>query len=340
LSLNGEGTEIDLMREEASSTPRSSADKRHARAEWWRKSIVRAFGDGEETLYYHPAILAAVEAVEQYTDQEQKVLVFGRFTRPMRALVDLLNARRMHTALERGEPWLQSRVHVQRQGEAKENDWPAVRAAHHQLKDRLQLGALDERALDRRLERQYNALERVRLRSREALAARLKEGLKEAVVDEETQKAFQAFERAVAQGEGEDLALLSRALLALTRTGPTTAADQAQPEELAAAFVSLLKSATDRDDPDADEDDDGEIDDDEADDLWDRLRDRIAEEYSRTQGSFARFMYGGTSPSARRLIQASFNRHGSYPAVLLSTIFKPARKQHVTLRKSLFFNLI
>ena len=60
------------------------------------------------------------------------------------------------------------------------------------------------------------------------------------------------------------------------------------------------------------------IDEDEADNLWATLRDRIREEYQRTRGGFARFMYGGTSQHSRRIIQLAFNRPRSTPQVLVA----------------------
>ena len=296
------------------------SDKRNTRAKWWRSTVVRVFGEGDESLYDHPAIQAAVAAIEKYTNDHRKVLVFGRFTRPMRALTDLLNARQMWRALQWGEPWPQSRVHVQTDGQARDDDWPAVRAAHTQLQEELKLPPLVSEELDRKLGLQYAKLERARQRQRGTMIRRLRQGLDEPGLepDTETRRAFDAFERSVSRGEAEDLPLLSRALMALTADGPGVGEDRTTPVDLARAFVSLVKSAADRDDPDADEDGDGEIDDSEADGLWERLRARIDEEYSRTQGSFARFMYGGTSPPARRMIQAAFNRRGGYPTVLVA----------------------
>lgn len=319
LSLDGEEPGSVTVQGKAASVAHGPAEKRHQRAEWWRKSIVRAFEEGDEALYHHPAILAAVRAIEECTERQMKVLVFGRFTTPMRALTNLLNARRMLRALKRGEPWMQSKVHAQDDAGRGESEWPAVRAAHRQVADELELGPLDEKALDGQLERQYGQLERVRQRSRETLVRRLRQGLEgaSASIDLEVRKAFEALERALDNGRGEDLLLLARAMFPYTGSG-LAAAEDAAPAELAQAFAVLLKSAADRDDPAADEDDDGKIDSAEADNLWERLRSRIAEEYSRTQGSYARFMYGGTSPASRRLIQAAFNRHGSYPEVLVA----------------------
>lgn len=41
-------------------------------------------------------------------------------------------------------------------------------------------------------------------------------------------------------------------------------------------------------------------------------------EYSGREGSFARLLYGQTAPQTRRLLQAAFNREGSWPMVLIA----------------------
>ena len=90
--------------------------KRQERAEWWLNVISRAFDQGDESLFDHPAIKGAVEAIEKETERGEKVLVFGRFTRPLRALVELLNAREMLRRVQNKEPWPQAKVHGDRNG--------------------------------------------------------------------------------------------------------------------------------------------------------------------------------------------------------------------------------
>ena len=80
-------------------------------------------------------------------------------------------------------------------------------------------------------------------------------------------------------------------------------------------FCQLIEAVCDRDDAD---DDDHEIDADEATELWDEIEARLRSEYTRTQGGFARLMYGGTSPESRRMIQLAFNRAKSFPRVLVA----------------------
>jgi hypothetical protein len=205
-------------------------------------------------------------------------------------------------------------------GNAEDNEWPAVRAAYRQMKEMLQLGELDEAKLDRDLQRQYNRFEGRRQRFREGLVDRMREGFAKLGLGDNGKglKAFEAFSRAVVQSGQEDLLIVSRALLALLSPADAGTAQEMKPIVIAQSFCDLVKSASDRDDPDVDEDGDGVTDEKEADNLWNVLKDRMSEEYSRTQGGFARFMYGNTSPHSRRMIQLAFNRRNSFPKVLVA----------------------
>src|SRR5690606_29269197 len=84
-----------------------------------------------------------VLAIEELSEQGEKALVFGRFTRPLRALVSLLNAREMLRCLQTGRLWPQSKVH----DSADEKDlgeWAAIRAAHRQLECQIPLEQIDQ----------------------------------------------------------------------------------------------------------------------------------------------------------------------------------------------------
>ncbi|WP_375757293.1 helicase-related protein [Corallococcus exercitus] len=52
----------------------------------------------------HPRILAAVKEIESWTSQREKVLVFGVFLRPLRLLRDVLNVRHALRAADAGKP--------------------------------------------------------------------------------------------------------------------------------------------------------------------------------------------------------------------------------------------
>ncbi len=292
------------------------AKKRADRIKYWRKAIADAFVQTDDvqydSLYDHPAIHAAIEFIEEAVKNDEKVLVFGRFTRPMRALTELLNARAMLRALDGDKPWPQTRVRATHDDDSDLNEWPAIRAAIRQLRDTLRPETMVEATLDDRLERQYNHFENKRTAWRGKLVANLRQGLAELSLDENDpcQIVFRAFENSP-----DDLPLVSRALTALSGTDDF---DRLSTWKLAEGFRELIVAAMDREDPDADQDGDGTIDDDEAHTLWENLRHRITQEYSPFRGGFARFMYGGTRPETRRMIQLAFNRKGSFPKVLVA----------------------
>ena len=283
-----------------------SETKRIARAAWWQRLIERvARTDG--ALYDHPAILAAVTAIEAYDAGGEKVLVFGRFTEPMRALVALLNARAMLRALDAGRPWPQSVVAAE--------DAAATEAAHRQL-DRA--GAFDKAALDALLARQYAGIARRREALRAALFERIAEGLSPLERD------AHALAEAARVGLEEDRVILAAALDQLldygirSETTGNTSSSGAGPsaEAVAEAFVSLVAALRERGEGDADGD--GALDADEAGALWARIAERLRDEYRTERGRFARLMSGATALPTRRALQLAFNRRESNPRVLVA----------------------
>lgn len=286
------------------------------RAEWWLNVISRAFDQGgDESLFEHPAIKKAVEAIEKETQSGGKVLVFGRFIRPLRALVDLLNAREMLRRIQNGEPWPQSKVHGDRDGNAEESEWPAVRAAHRQLMRPLQLKPLDDKCLDKELRSRYERERQRRENFRENLVSKIERGWQQQNAGTHFRAIFDAFKRSIEAGTpGErvdhgSLALVARAMTELLENS------NAEASEYASTFCQLVEAVCDRD---AADDDNCEIDSDEAKKLWEEIETRLRGEYTRTQGGFARLMYGDTGQESRRMIQLAFNRAKSFPSVLVA----------------------
>lgn len=292
-----------------------SALRRQARGKWWRSVIEQAFAtdkDGDGFLLGHPAILAAVEAIEEKTRMGEKVLVFGRFTRPLRALVELVNAREMLRCVDEGRAWPQARVHGRRSDPLDRSDWPAVRAAHGQLKNRVSLNDLN-----RRLARRYDAERRRRERLRDMLLGLLDQGLAELQADQRAIALLAALKisakrKASRTDEKHPLTLVTRALSELL-SGSTAAP---QPRDWGQAFLEMIEAVTDRDEGDGDGD--GQLDEAEAYELWRAVEERLHEEYNRPQGGYARLMYGATRQDTRRMIQLAFNRPKSFPYVLVA----------------------
>lgn len=284
--------------------------KRLLRVEWWKNVMTRPFvkNDGSE-LFDHPAILAAVEEIEAVCQREEKVLVFGRFTRPLRALVQLLNAREMLRCVDKNLLWPQSKVH--------ENDnWNAICAAHRQLERQ---GKLKREHLDDALSEQYQTLENQRRNIRENLIGYIEEGFPIKQPDKRVRALFDVFKNAAKDGseqiqDNEDhaLAVVSRAMHELVQAN----AENATPSDFAQAFIDLVVAASDRDEGDADGD--GQLDEAEAFGLWAELKIRLQEEYNRPEGGYARLMFGETKPATRRFLQLAFNRKKGYPKVLVA----------------------
>ncbi|OXJ26060.1 MULTISPECIES: DEAD/DEAH box helicase [Burkholderia] len=290
--------------------PSDTDDKARQRAQFWIDVATRPFGGGQGPLYDHPAILAAVNAIEAVTRRGEKVLVFGRFTRPLRALVDLLNAREMLTCLDAGKPWPQSKLH--------DREWPAVQAAHRQLK---RAGPLERSELEHALEQNYRTLESEREKYRGDLLSLIEQGWAGDTSNPWAKNLFDAFGRAadmqrVGSADANPRALVARAMHAL-RGGDLERRD---PLAYAAAFVELVEATSDRDVEQVDMDaaGDADFDDVDFDAAWKTIEDRLNEEFNRPEGGFARLMHGDTKPETRRMQQLAFNRAHVYPRVLVA----------------------
>lgn len=71
------------------------------RIEHWRREIQNKT---KKRLDDHPRIVEAVREIESWTDQGEKVLVFGVFLKPLKWLRDVLNVRAALRAADRGKP--------------------------------------------------------------------------------------------------------------------------------------------------------------------------------------------------------------------------------------------
>lgn len=304
----------DTNGQSASAEVPTDNGKQAQRTQWWQSALRQSFAESEDSLFGHPALMACVDAIETATLAGEKVLIFGRFTQPLRALVSLLNAREMLRCLRDGRPWAQGKIHEPGSADrAHDDERPAVRAALRQLGSSLSLSRVNEI-----LGQQYKDLENARERWRAGLVDRLEAGLgmtglsAEAESLSKVQRLFCAFKESAKRGapgaNNQDgthaLALVGKAMLELMGDG-----ENAAPADFALAFEQLVNALADRNEGDQDG---------EALELWPMLEARLREEYNRPQGGFARLMFGGTSPSARRVLQLAFNRPQSFPKVLVA----------------------
>lgn len=311
-----EAQEVEDLSE---ATERVNADssqmksKRQQRATWWRSVLASGLPREGGVLFDHPGIIAAVKAIEIETALGEKVLVFGRFTRPLRALVQLLNARELLRRIESQCYWPQSKVHGE-VGAGVDSEWPAIRAAHRQMES---VFNIDD--IDRVLKARYQAEQRRRERFREHLLNSLQQGLEE--VGDQERKAYSsictAFKTSVAASgtsTDEDRHPLSLVTRALTELLGADSNEVASPVQIANAFCRLIDAASDRDEST----ESPEIDQGKASEIWQAIETQLHEEYNQPQGTFARLMFGQTRPASRRMLQLAFNRPHSFPRVLVA----------------------
>jgi len=288
--------------------------KRERRADWWRQGLARAFPSGldspglaDAALCEHPGIHAAVTAIEAVCQPpvDEKALVFGRFTRPMRVLVRLLNARALLRALLAGASWPQEQV--------AEADVETVRIAARQLGLDWSLDHVNER-----LRRQYADLEQRREAFRETLIDRLGAALaSQRDCPVHVLGVFAAFRASVHQAQGprgpggvSPLALVARALHELHASE-----ELARDDLLAAGFAELVTAALDREEVPEEVQ---AIDDTTARRQWEAVAQRLRGEFSASEGAFARLMNGDSRPHTRRILQLAFNRPHTHPKVLVA----------------------
>ena len=291
-------------------------DKREERIRWWKAVMKQAFTD-ENALYDHPAILATVSVIEditQSTQSKEKVLVFGRYTKPLRILTEILNARAMLMALEEGVPWPQSSIH---NGESYNKLPMSVHTAFYQLRNEGKIKPVAKEPilgeLNEKLKVQYKYFRNKQEQFQRSLIKNLEAGFKELGVSESDEDVNRAALRGfIGTPDENQIIVVARAVSEMFDT------DKPSPCEIASGFLDLVKAARDRDDPDADEDGDENIDEEEARNYWKMLFERMAKEYDSPRGGFARLMYGGTAQSTRRMLQLAFNRIHSFPKVLVA----------------------
>lgn len=300
--LGEEGQAEDQEEHEGGDLSDPVIDKRKQRAAWWKGVLASAFSnDKSHPLYDHPAILKAVQEIEDVCAREEKVLVFGRFTTPLRALTELLNARAMFASLDAGHPWPQAKL--------SEDDWAAVQAAERQLQRGERLG-LDE--LNIRLADQYRLGDNQRRSFRNQLIGKLGEGLAAMPCRHVLAwRLFEAFSRSITEAEQHDetspLAQVARMLQELL----DGVVAPREPAAIAGAFIEFVEAMVDR----GENVEDADVDEQDAVRLWTSITSELKAPQG---GGFASLMYSGTKQSTRRLLQLAFNRSHSFPKVLVA----------------------
>ncbi|WP_158284840.1 helicase-related protein [Hoeflea marina] len=267
--------------------------KRKQRADWWKKALSAPFDNGTESLLNHPVLSKVIVEIENYTRTGEKVLVFGRFTRPMRVLTDLLNARALLRAVRDGTPWPQEKT--------SDDDQGVLLAAAKQLEF-----DYDRKHVDDILTDAYRAFETHRQALRNHISSLIESGATDQT----------ALLQAIARDTDPSTIVTPLARAAEPFLREDTSGSKISRKAVIGALINVTDALRERGEGSAQDDD--KLDDLSANALWARLREGLIEEYGAPRASFARMLYGQTLPSTRRLVQLAFNRSESEPHVLIA----------------------
>ncbi|MGA1802209.1 helicase-related protein [Rhizobium sp. HT1-10] len=254
--------------------------KRKQRADFWKSVLQAPFVNGDASLFDHPVLFAATREIEAHTGASEKVLVFGRFTRPMRILTELLNARALLRAVSEGKTWPH--------GSTSDGEQDALRVAAGQLG----MG-YNRQAIDEYLSGKYRDFEK----HRQSLRDHLDAFIDKASVDKSLKLADLLTEIGRSGLRPQSVVLLARAI------EPFLPIDTPlRPDVVLDAFIEVVRALQ------------GES----GDENWSSLHDMLDQEFKAPRASFARMLHGSTSVTTRRLVQLAFNRSGSEPHVLVA----------------------
>ena len=266
------------------------------------RELVPVFGAEFDPDSEHPRILAAVKEIESWTDHREKVLVFGVFLRPLRLLRDVLNVRHALRAADAGRP-ISHAVHM---------DSSLLAIALRQLERLRVVGALSGRLasgngaeMRRALTESHKSYERlrrkVRKRVKNPVAAWRADStlLNGASIDREL------------EGVLEDH-LVSFVL-------DDVLAEPSESDEITRERFNALTEEfiEERLRPLLGELGDDDVDKEQAILRQDVLRALLEDDDGR-QSFHARLLQGATRWETRRYLQASFNRPGASPRVLIA----------------------
>lgn len=253
----------------------------------WLDAFTRAPAD----LYSHPAILAAARLIEDYAAKGEKVLVFGRFIKPMETLTRLLDAREMLRRLRDHQHWPAASV--------REENNAAVLAAAFDPDLRAPAGEIKE--IDQLLKARYREWSN----ARRTELARLHDEIETLAQGDAIAALLVGF---LQHGKNAPQDQLHGDIAALLESLNTRRDDPGAPwgaADMLRLFKDLLDELV------------GEDSDKSAETLQSRLSIHLAD-YSGREGNFARMMSGNTAPQTRRLLQAAFNRPANWPMVLVA----------------------
>lgn len=278
---------------------------------WSRNALISA----EMDLYNHPAIIATARNIEEeYVEKGRKVLVFGTLVEPLQSLTRLLDARALRRHVVDGKHWPARGV----PSEAE----PAVRAAMAQLG--WPAGISDIEALNEELRKQYehasNRRSDLLQRLHSEIQARAKERDATAELLMRLWPDRSERDEHASSPIGQLLDALEARRFREADDGLSAQARDWTADALLSELAQLLKElATDPGDRDESagpverHEDKPEVGEGALEHLEAHLK-----LFSGREGNFARLLYGGTTAQTRNLLQAAFNRPGSWPMVLVA----------------------
>lgn len=302
---------FDEVENESLSFNQVQLQKRKGRVDFWKRIMDRTINQNSKTLFYHPSILATVKCIENdYTNKHLKVLVFGKFTQPMEALVSLLNAREMIRRIDAGKFWPQ---YTLRNKEEKIVSI-ALDQIGSELKKKWELAEVKKV-----LAKNEKVAENARRRFRNNFIKNLKLGY----LSNEDKKSAIPFQLLVKLEEDlrtkkntEIFNQITHACYELLYGAELVVNQPINSNMLCEKFHDLILATSDRD-----VEDNGNqqaIEEIDKMEMLKEINERLKEEFGSQSGRFARFMYGATKQHTRRLMQLSFNREGSFPFVLVA----------------------
>ena len=277
-------------------------DKKQAqRLEFWQNALIKNLNH-ETSLYQHPAISIAIKQIEKIIELE-KVLVFGRFTKPMQALVDMLNARAMLQALDKSVLWAQAKIQVEKEAVLltafsqllAEGKLTSDLQALASVPDKEKLNKINDK-----LEKQYQQLEN----QRRNLRNQIDKYIQEIANDDNDSVASAIVQYLKADTQSNMTALLARAL---QEKGMIEAELNANDflkyfKELVNIFIQV-------------KDDEESYYNESV--LYEEFKTALTQEYDNPEGKLARLMNGTTEHNTRRHLRYTFNNANIFPKVLV-----------------------
>ncbi|MDW7548159.1 DEAD/DEAH box helicase family protein [Pseudoalteromonas sp. McH1-7] len=277
--------------------------KKQQRANWWQSVITQSYQSGEASLYSHPAIIKVVNEIEQDLRQGQKVLVFGKMTRPMRALTNLLNARAMLKSLKKKTYWPQSKIWAGGKNHEESEEF-AVKMACKQLNISWTLTEINQK-----LRKQYKANDKRLSREKNTLIKKIAKSKK--VFDSRTLALFEKFQTSQQAGsKSKNITPFMHAIFELADKASSIPSSV----ELAKSFMSLMDAVSAKAACSESDNPNMRV----SDEQWRLIEERVSKEFGHVRGAMARFMYGDTDPHSRKVMQLGFNREHSYPRVMVA----------------------